>query len=74
MIKLGTVVIVETGQAGTVWLIEGQEVVIGLANGDLYYGYLNQLRIPNNREELKACPKDLPHFSNRNGSYTRKPA
>jgi len=73
MIKLGTVVIVDSGQAGTIWWIEGQEICVGLANCDLWYGYEGQLRIPNNREELKACPKDLPHFSNRNGSYTRKP-
>lgn len=72
--KPGNVVIVDTNQAGTVWQIdENNQIIVILANGDLWYGSENQMRLPKNLEELKNCPKNLEHFSNRNGNYTRKP-
>lgn len=56
--KPGDVVIVSTGQAGTVWMIT-HELVVLLRNGDIWYGQEYEARFPSSKKELKECPVDL---------------
>lgn len=58
-IKPGTVVIVPNGMAGTVWFIS-KDVAVILSNGDIWYGFLDEVRTPKSQEELDACPKSMP--------------
>lgn len=60
--KPGNVVIVSTGQAGTLWWITDKEIAVLLANGDIWYGQLYEIRLPQNDADLKACPRDVPKF------------
>jgi spermidine/putrescine-binding protein len=59
------VVIVSNGQAGTVWYTTESEVVVLLANGDIWYGPSYETRIPSSREELAACPRDINKWKDR---------
>lgn len=60
----GTVVIVGTGQAGTViWL--NKEYWVLLANGDFWHGFESQMHEPQSQEELKAAKYDVDRFEGR---------
>lgn len=61
--KEGDVVIVRTGQAGTVYWILPEEVCVLLRNGDIWYGTPYDVRRPSNKKELKACPIDVDRWN-----------
>lgn len=63
--KAGDVVIVSTGQAGTIWFITDKEVGVWLRNGDIWYGQEYEIRFPSNKKELKACPIDVDRWNGR---------
>jgi hypothetical protein len=60
--KEGDVVIVSTGQAGTVWFVT-DEVGVWLRNGDIWYGPEYSVRFPVNSKELKKCPIDVDKWN-----------
>jgi len=60
----GEVVIVGTGQAGTVIGLYKQYIVL-LANGNLWYGFESQMHRPTSREELDLCPLETDRFATR---------
>lgn len=57
--KPGDVVIVKTGQAGSIHWILPEEVCVLLRNGDIWYGPEYEIRFPSSKKELKACPIDV---------------
>lgn len=57
--KPGDVVIVKTGQAGTIWWILPHETCVLLRNGDIWYGAEYDIRFPSSKKELKSCPIDV---------------
>jgi hypothetical protein len=52
------VVIVSTGQAGTVCQL-GPQIWVLLANGYIWVGSSNQIRYPQDAEDLAACPLNV---------------
>lgn len=70
--KPGDMVIVSTGQCGTVWYITEKEVAVLLANMDIWYGAHYDVRLPSSEEELKACTKDVGGVGKRNGQYSNQ--
>lgn len=56
---------VATGQAGTVVQSGSAEVVVLLANGDLWRGYTNKVWIPTSDEELEQAIRDVDRFEGR---------
>jgi hypothetical protein len=60
----GDVVIVATGQAGTVCAI-GRELCVFLANGDLWYGMDSTCRFPQDKADLDAAPREVDRFKGR---------
>lgn len=62
--KEGTVVIVGTGQAGTVIGVHKEYCVL-LANGNLWYGFESQMREPQSQEDLDNCPLEVDRFKDR---------
>jgi hypothetical protein len=62
--KEGEVVIIGTGQAGTVISLNKDYCVL-LANGDLWYGFESQMRYPQSKEDLDACPLNVDRFADR---------
>lgn len=60
----GDVVIVGTGQAGTIHHI-GNDVWVLLANTIVWYGSIGQIRHPQSPEDLAACPLDVDRFIGR---------
>jgi preprotein translocase subunit YajC len=55
----GNVVIVNSGQAGTIVQITGKEVWVLLANGDVWTGVSHQLIFPQDEAHLAACPLNV---------------
>lgn len=70
--KPGDLVIVATGQCGTIWYITDKEIAVLLANLDIWYGPEYEVRFPSSEEELKACPKDVGGVGKRNGNYSNR--
>lgn len=62
--KPGDVVIVSTGQAGTVWFVT-HEIGVWLRNGDIWYGPEYEVRFPSSKKELRACPIDVDRWNGR---------
>ena len=60
----GTVVIVGTGQAGTI-VEMGKDVWVLLANYNLWIGPFHQIREPQSAEDLAACPLEVDRFIGR---------
>ena len=58
----GKVVIVSTGQAGTLIQIDGKDVWVLLRNLDIWTGKLSQIFEPQSKEHLDACPIDVPRI------------
>lgn len=52
----GEVIIVGSGQAGTVVEVDGSNVWVLLNNGDIWVGPFHQCRYPQNEEDLASCP------------------
>lgn len=63
-IKEGDVVIVGTGQAGTL-INTGSQFAVLLRNGDLWYGHPGLVRIPQSQEDLDAAPIEFDRFATR---------
>ena len=61
----GSVVIVATGQAGTVVQMDGSEVWVLLANGDIWVGSSKQAHPPQSAEHLAACPFNVERLENK---------
>jgi hypothetical protein len=59
----GTVVVVDTGQAGTVIHASQTMLMVCLANSDMWYGAPSQAYLPTTREELDAAPLNIDRFS-----------
>lgn len=56
----GTVVILmSTGQAGTVTHVSGDSAAVLLRNLDIWSGPINQLRLPQSQEEMDMAPIDV---------------
>lgn len=55
----GTVVIVGSGQAGTVWWCAGVQVAVILRNNEVWSGAISQCRVPQTPEELDLAPLDV---------------
>lgn len=64
-IEEGTVVIVATGQAGTVIQCDQQNVTVLLSNQCLWQGKRSQVYIPQSKEELDAAPVEIDRFEER---------
>ena len=60
-LKPGTVVMVMTGQAGTIWAHDTQVAVL-LQNGDIWYGIESGCWEPTSPEELAAAKQDFDRF------------
>ena len=60
----GSVVIVATGQAGTV-IQTGKYLWVLLANGDVWVGSFKQALPPQSPEHLAACPMEVERFVER---------
>lgn len=54
----GTVVIILTTQAGTI-VQEGKDLWVLLRNGDMWVGSERQVRLPQDQNDLDACPVDV---------------
>ena len=63
-LREGSVVIVSTGQAGTITHIDTQAQVL-LANGDLWHGPEHGCRFPQDQADLDACPLEVDRFIDR---------
>lgn len=61
----GMVVIVGTGQAGTIIGISSDQVSVLLANTDLWYGHKGLIREPQSAEDLSAAPFNVDRFKDR---------
>lgn len=62
----GTVVIIPTGQAGSV--VDDQQsdnLWVLLRNGNIWHGADFQCREPQSQEDLDACPVDVDRFEER---------
>lgn len=60
----GMVVIIPSGQAGTISYIDS-DIYVFLANGDLWHGTANMIHEPQSREHLDACPLNVDRFEER---------
>lgn len=60
----GDVVIVGTGQAGSIIHI-GNDIWVLLANANLWIGPSHQVRFPQSQEDLDSCPKEVDRFTQR---------
>ena len=64
LFKEGLVVIVDTGQSGCLTHLDGNEASVLLLNLEMWHGMTNRLRLPQNKEDLNACPlnveKEIP--------------
>jgi hypothetical protein len=61
----GIVVIVDSGQAGTICQIAGNECWVFLANHDIWVGQMGRIRLPQDEADLAACPLDVDRFEYR---------
>lgn len=61
----GIVVICGTSQAGTVILNTSGNLMVLLANGNIWYGPSSQCRLPQNKEDLDSCPLEVDRFEGR---------
>jgi hypothetical protein len=61
----GTVVICGTTQAGTVVMNASGDLMVLLANGNIWFGPSNQCRLPQSEEDLAACPLEVDRFEER---------
>jgi len=59
----GSVVIVSSGQAGTLVARSGESVTVLLRSGYLWQGPINQCRIPQDEQDLAACPIHVERVS-----------
>jgi hypothetical protein len=57
----GTVVMVITGEAGTIWANDGQIAVL-LQNGNIWYGNDRECWEPTSTEELAGAKQDFDRF------------
>jgi hypothetical protein len=57
--KAGEVVIVSSGQAGTLADVIGKNVWVLLANGDVFVGEDYQIRYPQDKADLENCPLNV---------------
>jgi hypothetical protein len=55
----GSVVICDSGQAGTLTHLDRAEACVLLRNGELWHGIVNRLRKPQDDADLAACPIDV---------------
>ena len=58
----GTVVVVSTGQIGTVVVLTKTSLWAYLANGDIWIGSVGQAYQPQSQEEIDAAPRDVPRM------------
>jgi len=61
----GEVVIVKTGQVGTL-IQEGSDVWVLLQNGDIWTGPVHGVRYPQDEADLEACPMEVERFVDKN--------
>lgn len=57
--KEGSVVICDTGQAGTVTHLDGSDASVLLRNSEMWHGMVNRLRAPQSQADLDACPIEV---------------
>jgi hypothetical protein len=57
--KDGDVVIVNSGQAGTL-IQTGKNVWVFLRNGNIWVGPIHNIRLPQDQADLDSCPLDVP--------------
>jgi hypothetical protein len=55
----GTVVIIPTGQCGTLEWSTSTDCLVHLANGDIWQGPVSQIRATTDRAEQDAAPRDI---------------
>jgi hypothetical protein len=55
----GNVVICGTQQAGSIIHTDGRNVWVLLRNGNIWVGFINQIRMPQDQADLDACPLDV---------------
>ncbi len=69
----GSVVMVDTGQAGTVVERPSQsEVVVLLRNGDLWRGSVGKVWVPQSEEELGAAIEDVDRLGQQEKQASKK--
>jgi len=71
-ISEGSVVIVSSGQAGTVIQASGDFWVL-LTNGDIWVGSPSRVYLPQSREELDAAPLNYDRFEARDKAISAAP-
>lgn len=64
-VRIGDVVIVPTGQTGTLWTLNDDEICVILKNCDLWYGQEYEVRLPSSKKELKACVLNVDRWKGR---------
>lgn len=57
--KQGEVIICSTGQAGTAVEVYGRNLMVLLANGEMWYGLDSQTRHPQDEADLAQCPLNV---------------
>jgi hypothetical protein len=63
--ELGQVVIVDSGQAGTVCEDAGGQLWVLLANLDVWVGPPSMCRIPQDEADLAACPLNVERLESK---------
>jgi hypothetical protein len=66
--KEGSVVICGTAQSGCIVDKVGDDVIVLLLNGDLWYGSVKLCRFPQDDADLAACPLDVDRFEERDAA------
>jgi hypothetical protein len=61
----GVVVIVGSGQAGTIVEVTGRDVWVLLRNGDVWIGPMSQIRLPQDQADIDAAPLNVERLEKR---------
>jgi hypothetical protein len=61
----GVVVIVGSGQAGTIVEVTGRDIWVLLRNGDVWVGPVNQCRLPQDQADLDSAPLNVERLEKR---------
>ncbi len=71
VVAVGDVVIVGTGQAGTVDEL-ADDIWVLLRNGDIWVGPYHKARHPQSQEDLDMCPIDVERLEAKRAPINRK--
>lgn len=55
----GKVVVCGSGQAGSIIHTDERNIWVLLRNGNIWVGFINQIRLPQDQADLDACPIEV---------------